>query len=357
MQKNIFEGNGLRATFVSLIYDHLMKRKFVSYATILAEYQGKDIDYYKGIKISQEREYGELKKAFKAIKDRFQAENPTWLEDNGIKKGGKAYKYIGDLSDPFCEERNANLQKSIEDYVNFCKESAGLLPPTWFSSFFERTQLLLETNRNKELDTLHINSSLEQNLTNIELLPQLNRAIIQKDVLSFNYQPYGKDKSDITFHPQFLKEYNGRWFVLGKINGSSYYPSIIPIDRIIGDFKIIKDIEYIPAKPGTYKKYFKDIIGVSHEIDEKMEHIVIHTHSEYHHGLLCTKPLHSSQNEILPFGKHGNQIYGEITLDLIPNRELLGHFLTYGSNIELISPMELREKIRDDIEKQINQYR
>ena len=52
MQKNIFEGNGLRATFVSLIYDHLMKRKFVSYATILAEYQGKDIDYYKGIKIS-----------------------------------------------------------------------------------------------------------------------------------------------------------------------------------------------------------------------------------------------------------------------------------------------------------------
>ena len=91
--------------------------------------------------------------------------------DNGKKGKGKAFKYIGESDDPLFEERKAVVQKSLEDYVAFCKASAGIMPTSWFSSFFENTQLLLDTNREEENGYGHIRSSLEQNLTNIHLLP------------------------------------------------------------------------------------------------------------------------------------------------------------------------------------------
>jgi predicted DNA-binding transcriptional regulator YafY len=52
--------------------------------------------------------------------------------------------------DPLAAERQAIVQKSIEDYVEFCKASAGIMPASWFSSFFENTQLLLDTERESE---------------------------------------------------------------------------------------------------------------------------------------------------------------------------------------------------------------
>ena len=45
--KNIFVGYGLKAQFVHLIYQELMKREFVSLADILCIYYDKDTDYYK----------------------------------------------------------------------------------------------------------------------------------------------------------------------------------------------------------------------------------------------------------------------------------------------------------------------
>lgn len=65
--KNIFAGFGLRSEFVNLIYAELMKRDFVSYATILSLYYGRPKRYYDRIACSSETGYGELKKAFPEI--------------------------------------------------------------------------------------------------------------------------------------------------------------------------------------------------------------------------------------------------------------------------------------------------
>ena len=111
----------------------------------------------------------------------------------------------------------------------------------------------------------------------------------------------------------------------------------------------------IEAK-GFYQEYFKNIIGVTHEKDAKVEQVVIRTKSEYLHGLLLTKPLHHSQKEILPFGEHDGQWYGEVTLSIEPNRELRGRILMYGEGLEVSEPLTLREQIKEVIMKQMNQY-
>ena len=238
----------------------------------------------------------------------------------------------------------------------FCKASAGILPFSWFSAYFENTQLLLDTNREAESGVSHIQSSLEQNLTNIDLLPVLYKAITDRKVLRFFYQRFGQEPFELTFHPQFLKEYNGRWFVFGEANREPFQAYNVPLDRIVGDVCEVDDVEYIPAEKGFYQNFFNNIIGVTHEKEAKVELVVIRTKTEYQHGLLLTKPLHHSQKESLTFGEHEDGCYGEFALTIEPNRELRGKILLYGENLEMMSPKSLREQIKEILKKQMEQY-
>ncbi len=353
--KNIFAGFGVRSEFVNLIYNELMKRDFVSYADVLALYCGRPKGYYDKMACNSEPGYGELKKAFPEVLKALEKACPGCIKDNGLSKG-KAYRYIGDNNDPLAEERKAVVQKSVEDYVAFCKASAGILPASWFSSFFENTQILLDTNRESKDGEVRICSGAEQNLTNIDLLPVFYKAIANKQVLRFDYQRFGQEPFTLVFHPQFIKEYNGRWFVFGEADREPYQAYNVPLDRIVGDVCEVNDVEYIPAPKGFYQEFFKNIIGVTHEKGAKVEEVIIRTKTEYQHGLLLTKPLHHSQKEIMPFGEHEDGNYGEVRLTIEPNRELRGRILLYGENLEVISPLSLREQIKEILRRQMQQY-
>jgi len=353
--KNIFAGFGVRSEFVNLIYNELMKREFVSYADVLALYCGRPKGYYDKMACNSEPGYGELKKAFPEVLKALEKACPGCIKDNGQNKG-KAYKYIGKDNDPLAEERKAVVQKSVEDYVAFCKASAGILPASWFSSFFENTQLLLDTNRESKDGEVRICSGAEQNLTNIDLLPVLYKAISYKQVLRFDYQRFGQEPFTLIFHPQFLKEYNGRWFVFGDADREPYQAYNVPLDRIVSEVSEVNDVEYISAPKGFYQEFFNNIIGVTHEKGANIEEVVIRTKTEYQHGLLLTKPLHHSQEEVLSFGEHDGQWYGEVRLRIEPNRELRGRILLYGDNLEVLSPQSLREQIKEILKKQMEQY-
>jgi hypothetical protein len=160
----------------------------------------------------------------------------------------------------------------------------------------------------------------------------------------------------LTSHPQYLKEYNGRWFVFGEADREPYQAYNVPLDRIVGEVSKVDDVEYITAPKGFYQKFFYNIIGVTHEKDAKVEQVIIRTKTEYQHGLLLTKPLHHSQKETLPFGEHEDGSYGEVTLTIEPNRELRGKILAYGQYLEVIQPLSLREQIKDTIRKQTEVY-
>lgn len=356
---SVFGGKSARARFADIFYNELMKREFVTLADIMCLQYGRPKGfYYHNPKhtLSSETGYGELKKASSELIRALDKVSPGCIENNGKTGKGKAYRYIGDNDDPLSEERKAIVQKSVEDYVAFCKASAGILPASWFSSFFENTQILLDTNRESKDGEMRICSGVEQNLTNIDLLPEFYKAIFNKQVLRFDYQRFGQDPFTLTFHPQFLKEYNGRWFVFGDADREPYQAYNVPLDRIVSEVCEVNDVEYIPAPKGFYQEFFNNIIGVTHEKEAKVEEVVIRTKTEYQHGLLLTKPLHHSQEEVLPFGEHDGHYYGEIRLTIEPNRELRGRILLYGDNLEVISPQLLREQIKEILKKQMDTY-
>ena len=193
------------------------------------------------------------------------------------------------------------------------------------------------------------------------------KAITDKQVLQFSYQRFGQEPFSLTFHPQYLKEYNGRWFVFGdaerlRINENdiemtdTFKAYNVPLDRIVGELIEVNDVEYIPAPKGFYQDFFKDIIGVTHEKRTKVETVVIRTKTEYQHGLLLTKPLHHSQKETLPYGKYEDGEYGEVTLTIEPNRELRGKILAYGQYLEVMQPLILRDQIKEIVRTQMKLY-
>ena len=353
--KNIFAGFGVRSEFVNIIYNELMKREYLTYADVLALYYKRPKGYYEKMACNSESGYGELKKAFPEVLKALEKVCPGCIKDNGQSKG-KAYRYVGDNDDPLSEERKAVVQKSVEDYVAFFKASAGIMPASWFSAFFENTQLLLDTNREIESGMNQIQSSLEQIQTNIDLLPVFYKAISNKQVLRFDYQRFEQEPFTLTFHPQFLKEYNGRWFVFGDADREPYQAYNVPLDRIVGKVSEVNDVEYIPAPKGFYHEFFNNIIGVTHEKGAKVEEVIIRTKSVYQHGLLMTKPLHRTQKEKLPFGEHNGQWYGEVRLTIEPNRELRGRILLYGESLEVIQPRSLHDKIEETLKKMVEQY-
>ena len=112
--KNIFAGGSVRASFVKIIYEELIKREFVSYTDVLSKFlDNNKIDFNKQI-LNTGKGYGQLRKAFPEVIQVLETVCPGCIEDNGKKGKGKAFKYIGDNDDPLSEERKAVVQKSVE---------------------------------------------------------------------------------------------------------------------------------------------------------------------------------------------------------------------------------------------------
>lgn len=348
---NPFIGSGLETTFTKIVYRLLMTRKPVSYQMAYNEYIPRDKDYYESHIIGDKEGYGALKKAFPKVIKALKEKDEHAIIDNGKKGKGRAYSYIGTSDDPLAEERNAVVKKTLQDYVQFCKMSSGIFPMEWFSHFFENTQLLLEMRREKDAGTIHIQTHMEQELRGIERLPALNEHITEKNVLSFVYHPYGMNPEDIIMHPHFLKENNGRWFLLGYKDGGSDVWNFA-LDRIETEPQVVEGVEYQSAPAGTYQEYFKYIVGVSHEKGiEGPEKVIIRTQSLYMHELIKSKKFHPTQKETKEFGDYDDGTYGEFELYVEYNRELKGKILSYGEKLKVIAPDRLVKEIRESIEK------
>ena len=153
----------------------------------------------------------------------------------------------------------------------------------------------------------------------------------------------------VLLHPQYLKEYNGRWFVLGQIADDSHKVKSYPIDRITSEITEVGDVSYIPASAGYYREYFKNIVGISHTKNRKAFDIVVRTHSAYHHGLVTTKPFHHSQRELSSYGLHKDGEYGEIVMYVEPTPEFVGKIISLGANLEVISPPGVRQQVMETV--------
>ena len=188
-----------------------------------------------------------------------------------------------------------------------------------------------------------------EHLKGLHFLSPLIDAITYQQVLGVQYRTYKNGGRDITFivHPYYVQQYNNRWFLFGK---DDKYGSIdnLALDRIL-NFQIIEDITYIPNTEIDFEHYFDDIIGVSIPRENPEKFTIVAKVDKERFPYVTSKPIHQSQQII-------NEEEGIISLEVIPNRELDQQILSFGMDIEVISPQWYREHIAEFIKNSYNKY-
>lgn len=354
-RNNIFDGDSFYAIFAGITYKRLMSRRWVTYADIMAEYVSLDSAQKLSCAVTKYDNYGELKKAFSDVRKAINEKYAESFEEEGNNRN-KRFRYIGKDEDPLVEMRNAKTIKNLKQYWQFCQDSAGFFPTSWLEYFFKDCHDLLTIKKKRQKGEVVLSASLDRMLTNIELLPLLYEAIIHKQVLSIVYQPYDKPERTLLFHPHYLKEFNGRWHLFGHaVNLSPEFGYNIALDRICERPREIKQ-DFIPAPPGFYTNFFQHIVGVSHSIDEVPQQIQIRAHKHHIFKLTETKPIHHSQKTITPYEQHEDGEYGEFTVYVEVNNEFIGRILQMGADLEIVSPVEVRETIKERVIALANMY-
>ena len=95
--------------------------------------------------------------------------------------------------------------------------------------------------------------------------------------------------------------------------------------------------------------YFSEYFGVLTD-ETPMAHVVIRAH-EWTPNYLRTLPLHHSQREIAT-----TEHYADFSFDIRPTVDFLNELRKYGDGIEVLEPLELREKMRQMLLDALKRY-
>lgn len=181
-----------------------------------------------------------------------------------------------------------------------------------------------------------------------EHITTLFQAILNKQVLEVSYQGFKQMKpTKLRFHPYYLKQYNNRWFVFG-LNEEFESLTNMALDRI--QMIAVAKGKYEPNEDIDFTEYFEDVVGVTvPEGDvQQVELRVAMKLWPY----LASKPLHGSQ-KVLKKDKDSVTIGLSVKL----NHELQSLLFSYGDELELLSPIELRAIMRERTKAMAKHYR
>jgi predicted DNA-binding transcriptional regulator YafY len=225
------------------------------------------------------------------------------------------------------------LLRQFKDFSLF-KEMNGVL---------HRLEDSVYSSQKDNKSIIHLDKN--EQLKGLEFIDPIYNAIQQKKVLKITYQSFTAHKpSDIILHPQLLKEFNNRWFLL---SGDKKKYVTLALDRI-SEISIEDSIEYIDLQIDG-DTYYKDVVGVTvfKTRAERIQFWVDKKNAPY----VITKPFHKSQRVI----KHTED--GVIFNILVQvNYELERKILGFGDSIEVQKPDKLRNRILGKLHRAIENY-
>lgn len=246
----------------------------------------------------------------------------------------KLYFYKNKHDSFFVNNENENDLILLEDLLSF---SINTVTANVFNEINEQIKKLCDSygiDTNKRIISFDRNT----NLRGLSFLNNLYKAIKNECVIELAMDSFNVNKIKYTksiVHPYFLKEFSGRWYLLGytEMKGEK---SCFPVDRIRG-LAEVKDIAYRKPKYNLdYNRIFDDRIGIG---EGKLIELIIKP-SSFRLKYLESKKLHSSQETVI--GTDGETL---LKYKIIDNEELMQKLLSLGAEIEIICPISLRKRL------------
>jgi len=192
---------------------------------------------------------------------------------------------------------------------------------------------------------IHIEKN--ENLKGLEHLDTLYQAILKQIVLKLTYRSFkARTASSFLFHGYILKEYNNRWFVVGRREDHDKI-YVFALDRI----------EKIEMSLSTSYKtvdfdadsYYKDTIGVT--VNNRIIEVEFWADA-LNAPYIKTKPLHHSQ-EIVEERDDKSTVF---RMRVSHNFELERLLISFADALEVLKPSHLRKIMIKKLKKAVENY-
>lgn len=175
-------------------------------------------------------------------------------------------------------------------------------------------------------------------------LKPLYLAIRNKDVLDIKFKGFKENSvTDYVFHPHILKQYNRRWFVFGLNASKNIKEWSIPLDERLIGFEVNNEINYIESDT-NWNQFFRSMVGVVRPLNSEIVKVILRFHNG-RENYFKTKPFQPDFEEFFEEDKH-DQVWFETIL----NQELVQQLLSYGKDVEVLEPMQLKEMMKEQVD-------
>ncbi len=170
-----------------------------------------------------------------------------------------------------------------------------------------------------------------------EFLPPLYEAIISKYKVVFNYKSFkSSDSKERIVSPLLLKEYRNRWYLI-SFDESKNDIVTFALERML-NLHVSKESSFIPTNFNP-KEYFEFSTGITAYKGEP-ELIVIKADSISAKYIL-SQPFHHTQKLLIEKNE-----FSIFQLKVFISEELIRSFLSFGGEIEVLSPANVRTIIK-----------
>lgn len=224
------------------------------------------------------------------------------------------------------------ILKQFKDFSMF-KEMNGVIQKLEDSIHARSPKSIIHLDKNEKL----------KGLEHIDILYE---AILNKRVLNIVYKSFKAKESDCYIvHPQLLKEYNNRWFLICWCKNKMY---TLALDRI-ETISVEEKMAYID-KDFDSDRYFGEVIGVTVSEIQRPQNVVFKINAK-HAPYVKTKPFHHSQ-EIMADDESGTTFKICVQLNFELERMILG----LGEFITVLKPEKLRNRIEKSLKEACGNY-
>jgi len=183
----------------------------------------------------------------------------------------------------------------------------------------------------------------------VEFMPSMFDAIKNKKECILKYKPFNREEKKHTVHPYFIKEYNGRWYLIAKDIHPTKEAKFLTFafDRIQDIIVMNKNFQ---EEELDAKKHFDATIGISRS-DNEAEEIVLEFNPQQAQYLI-SQPLHHSQKIL-----EQNEQNFQISLHVVINYELQEKIKGYGEQVKVLRPKHLANDIQAAAKKVVEMYK
>ena len=253
------------------------------------------------------------------------------------------YRYSDPNFSIFNNELSSEEIENLQTTIKMLGKYRGIPANAWIEEVVSSLEYRFGIKANSENLI-----SFEQNeqLNGLEYLSTIIDATINHQPLNIDYCTFKENKIKMVIHPYYVKQYNGRWFLLGLDNRHDRITNVA-LDRIqhINNANVVFKKNYSV----DFETYFDDIIGVTIPGNNIKKESIILRFTKERFPYIVSKPIHQSQRIIE--GK-----YCEVEIQVKPNKELYQQIFSFIPDIEVISPQWLRDEIIEKIKENLKRF-